>query len=52
MITTNINEGQLTEMGEVLAVLGQSEAIDVPKECNVIYKYVGMGLMEPIKFWS
>ncbi|KAJ5168638.1 NAD(P)-binding protein [Penicillium canariense] len=46
LITAKITEDQLTEMGDLLGELGPSDAIDIPEGCNVIYKCVGMGLMD------
>ncbi|KAJ5669740.1 NAD(P)-binding protein [Penicillium macrosclerotiorum] len=46
LITAKIAEDQLLEMGDLLATLGSSRAIDVPTGANVIYKCVGMGLMD------
>jgi ornithine cyclodeaminase len=46
LITAHITEGQLTELGDILADQGLSNEIDVPNGCNIIYKCVGMGLMD------
>lgn len=46
LITAKVTEDQLTEMGDLLGELGPSQAIDVPERKNVIYKCVGMGLMD------
>ncbi|KAJ5105702.1 hypothetical protein NUU61_003049 [Penicillium alfredii] len=46
LITAQVREDQLTEMGDLLGSLSPSEGISVPDGCNVIYKCVGMGLMD------
>jgi ornithine cyclodeaminase/alanine dehydrogenase-like protein (mu-crystallin family) len=46
LITAKITEDHLTEMGDLLGELGPSDAIAVPNGANVIYKCVGMGLMD------
>ncbi|KAJ5495880.1 hypothetical protein N7539_000996 [Penicillium diatomitis] len=46
LITAGITEQQLTEMGDLLSELGPSESLDVPAGANVIFKCVGMGLMD------
>ncbi|CAL5868788.1 uncharacterized protein PFLUO_LOCUS3015 [Penicillium psychrofluorescens] len=46
LITAQIQEDQLTEMGDLLGALGPDGALDVRSDCNVIYKCVGMGLMD------
>ena len=46
LITARVTEDQLTEVGDLLGSQGLSESIEVPKETNVIYKCVGMGLMD------
>lgn len=46
LITAQVQEDQLTEMGDLLGSLGPDEAIDIPARANVIYKCVGMGLMD------
>jgi ornithine cyclodeaminase len=33
-------------MGDLLGGLGSSDAIEIPEGANVIYKCVGMGLMD------
>lgn len=44
--TAKVTEDQLVEMGDLLGELSPSEALDIPDGCNVIYKCVGMGLMD------
>jgi len=44
--TAKVTEDQLTEMGDLLGDLSPSQALEVPGGCNVIYKCVGMGLMD------
>lgn len=44
--TANVTENQLIEMGDILGDLSPSQALDIPEGCNVIYKCVGMGLMD------
>ncbi|KAJ5090090.1 NAD(P)-binding protein [Penicillium argentinense] len=46
LITAQVKEDQLTEMGDLLASLGPNDPIGVPAGANVIYKCVGMGLMD------
>ena len=46
LITANVTKDQLTELGELFGTQDSSDAIEVPKGCNVIYKCVGMGLMD------
>ncbi|KAJ5856231.1 uncharacterized protein N7529_010175 [Penicillium soppii] len=47
LITAGLGEGDLIEMGDLLgAGRNVEEAIDVPVGCNVVYKCVGMGLMD------
>ncbi|KAJ5902727.1 NAD(P)-binding protein [Penicillium taxi] len=46
LITAKITENQLIEMGDLLGSLGPADPVVVPKGCNVIYKCVGMGLMD------
>lgn len=46
LITAKITEDQLTEMGDLLGGLEPSDAIEIPQGANVIYKCVGMGLMD------
>ncbi|GLI76411.1 hypothetical protein PoHVEF18_004684 [Penicillium ochrochloron] len=46
LITAKITEDELTEMGDLLGGLGSSDAIEIPEGANVIYKCVGMGLMD------
>ncbi|KAJ5662121.1 NAD(P)-binding protein [Penicillium maclennaniae] len=44
--TAQVTEDQLTEMGDLLGELSPGQALDIPNGCNVIYKCVGMGLMD------
>lgn len=46
LITAKVSEDQLTEMGDLLGAQASGDALDVPAGCNVIYKCVGMGLMD------
>lgn len=46
LITAKVTENDLTEMGDLLGELGPSQAIDISEGKNVIYKCVGMGLMD------
>ncbi|KAJ5287356.1 hypothetical protein N7478_003042 [Penicillium angulare] len=46
LITGNVTEDQLIEMGDLLGTKDSSESIDIPEGCNVIFKCVGMGLMD------
>ncbi|KAK4860820.1 hypothetical protein LT330_004551 [Penicillium expansum] len=47
LITAGLGEEQLIEMGDLLGAEGIVEgAVDVPAGCNVVYKCVGMGLMD------
>jgi ornithine cyclodeaminase/alanine dehydrogenase-like protein (mu-crystallin family) len=46
--TAKVTEDQLTEMGDLLGELSPEQALDIPDGCNVIYKCVGMGLMDLI----
>ncbi|KAF3389332.1 Uncharacterized protein F1880_003787 [Penicillium rolfsii] len=46
LITARMTDNQLTEMGDILGELGPSDAIKIPDGANVIYKCVGMGLMD------
>ncbi|KAJ5776320.1 uncharacterized protein N7511_001331 [Penicillium nucicola] len=48
LIEAKVREDQLIEMGDLLgAKTGVMEdAVDVPTGCNVVYKCVGMGLMD------
>ncbi|PYH83136.1 NAD(P)-binding protein [Aspergillus uvarum CBS 121591] len=46
LITAKVTESQLTEMGDLLRELGSSGAIEIPEGANVVYKCVGMGLMD------
>lgn len=46
LITAKVKEDQLSEMGDLLGELDPSQGIDIPEGCNVIYKCVGMGLMD------
>lgn len=44
--TAQVTEDQLIEMGDLLGELSPEQALDIPDGCNVIYKCVGMGLMD------
>ena len=44
--TAKVTEDQLTEMGDLLGAQDPSKPLDIPGGCNVIYKCVGMGLMD------
>lgn len=46
LITAQVTEEQLIEMGDFLGELGPGQAIEIPDGQNVIYKCVGMGLMD------
>ncbi|CAI7634861.1 unnamed protein product [Penicillium glandicola] len=47
LITAGLGEEQLIEMGDLLGADGVANgAVNVPAGCNVIYKCVGMGLMD------
>lgn len=46
LITAKVTEEQLTEMGDLLGELGPAQGIEVPEGKNVVYKCVGMGLMD------
>ncbi|KAJ6095854.1 NAD(P)-binding protein [Penicillium sp. IBT 16267x] len=46
LITAKITESQLVEMGDLLGEQGLSGNIEIPNGCNVIFKCVGMGLMD------
>lgn len=46
LITAKMTKEDLIEMGDLLATLGPDEAIKIPEGENVIYKCVGMGLMD------
>ncbi|KAJ5189441.1 hypothetical protein N7491_005772 [Penicillium cf. griseofulvum] len=46
LITAGLGEEQLVEMGDLLGVDGMEGTVNVPPGCNVVYKCVGMGLMD------
>lgn len=46
LITAHITEDQLTEIGDLLGVQGPSKSLEILEGSNVIYKCVGMGLMD------
>ncbi|CAI7621693.1 unnamed protein product [Penicillium pancosmium] len=46
LITAGVQGDQLTEMGDLLASIGPGEGVQIPTGANVIYKCVGMGLMD------
>ncbi|KAJ5173270.1 hypothetical protein N7492_005863 [Penicillium capsulatum] len=46
LITAKVSEDDLTEIGDLLGSQSASDALDIPAGCNVIYKCVGMGLMD------
>ena len=46
LITAKMTEDQLVEMGDMLGELGPTEDIQIPTGANVIFKCVGMGLMD------
>ncbi|EAW06668.1 putative proline utilization protein PrnX [Aspergillus clavatus NRRL 1] len=46
LITAQVQGEQLVEIGELYGRLGRSEAIVVPEGCNVMFKCVGMGIMD------
>ena len=46
LINAKITEAQLTEMGDLLGALSPAQPIECPPGLNVIYKCVGMGLMD------
>ncbi|KAE8374717.1 hypothetical protein BDV26DRAFT_284045 [Aspergillus bertholletiae] len=48
LIDAHVKEDQLIEIGEVFGKLGKSEPITVPDTHNVVFKCVGMGLMDLI----
>ncbi|KAI2794559.1 hypothetical protein POX_a01158 [Penicillium oxalicum] len=46
LITAGITAAQLTEMGDLLNELGPSEPLAIPEGANVIFKCVGIALMD------
>ncbi|KAF7163746.1 hypothetical protein CNMCM5623_008504 [Aspergillus felis] len=46
LIKAQVRGEQLTEIGELFGRLGKSEPIVVPEGCNVVFKCVGMGIMD------
>ncbi|KAJ5550051.1 hypothetical protein N7535_002005 [Penicillium sp. DV-2018c] len=47
LISAGLGEEDLIEMGDLLGTEGIGQgALDVPSGCNVVYKMVGMGLMD------
>lgn len=46
LITAKVKENQLVEMGDLLGELAPGQAIEVSNGHNVVYKCVGMGLMD------
>lgn len=46
LITAQMTESQLVEMGDMLGEQRLSGDIEIPDGCNVIFKCVGMGLMD------
>lgn len=47
LITAGLGEDDLVEMGDILGAKDIVETVvDVPHKCNVIYKCVGIGLMD------
>ncbi|CAG8935007.1 unnamed protein product [Penicillium salamii] len=46
LITAGLGEGDLIEMGDLLGSSGVDEMVEVPDGRNVVYKCVGMGLMD------
>jgi ornithine cyclodeaminase len=46
LIKAQIRGEQLIEIGELFGKLGRSEAVVVPEGCNVVFKCVGMGIMD------
>lgn len=46
LIQANVTEDQLIEIGELYHQYGNSEAVQAPDCCNIIFKCVGMGIMD------
>ncbi|GIK07051.1 hypothetical protein Aspvir_002704 [Aspergillus viridinutans] len=46
LIKAQVRGEQLVEIGELFGRLGKSEPIVVPEGCNVVFKCVGMGIMD------
>ncbi|KAF7586108.1 hypothetical protein BBP40_009438 [Aspergillus hancockii] len=46
LIEAQVKEDQLVEVGELYGTLGKSESIVVPDGRNVVFKCVGMGIMD------
>ncbi|KAF7117930.1 hypothetical protein CNMCM5793_007280 [Aspergillus hiratsukae] len=46
LIQARVRGEQLIEIGELFGRLGKSEPIVVPEGCNVVFKCVGMGIMD------
>ncbi|KAJ5759417.1 hypothetical protein N7520_006573 [Penicillium odoratum] len=46
LITAKMTEDQLIEMGDMLGEQSLSGDLEIPDGCNVLYKCVGMGLMD------
>lgn len=46
LISAQVKEDQLVEIGELFGRLGLSGTVDVPDGCNVVFKCVGMGIMD------
>ncbi|KAA8644485.1 hypothetical protein EYZ11_003031 [Aspergillus tanneri] len=48
LIWAQVTEAQLVEIGELYGRLGKSDPIEIPDGCNVVFKCVGMGIMDLI----
>ncbi|OXN04586.1 hypothetical protein CDV58_05935 [Aspergillus fumigatus] len=46
LIKAHVGGEQLVEIGELFGRLGKSEPVVVPEGCNVVFKCVGMGIMD------
>ncbi|OOF98844.1 hypothetical protein ASPCADRAFT_42065 [Aspergillus carbonarius ITEM 5010] len=46
LILAEVKEEQLIEIGELFGQKGKEEPIEVPDGCNVVFKCVGMGIMD------
>ncbi|KAI9925176.1 hypothetical protein ASPWEDRAFT_120960 [Aspergillus wentii DTO 134E9] len=46
LIQAQIQEDQLVELGELYKTHDKSEPVQVPEGCNVVFKCVGMGIMD------
>lgn len=46
LILAGVKEEQLIEVGELYGKLGREVPVEVPQGCNVVFKCVGMGIMD------